>query len=90
MGHFRNRLIAAALSGSDGKPPRIVRSLELAKGAELAPNEKTEIRFQPLAAPPGRDSVLSLKARLDTPRVAGYTSACGCGSTAKWSIRSGC
>jgi hypothetical protein len=74
-GHFRNRLIAAALSGTDGKAPQIVRSVDLAKGAVLAPNEKTEIRFQSSAAPPGRESVLSLKARLDTPRVAGYASA---------------
>ena len=67
------RLIAAALAGSDGIPPAVVRSQELLAAAELPASEKREIPFSALSVPPGKDLVLTLKARLDSPRPAGYT-----------------
>jgi len=67
------RLIAAALAGSDGIPLAVVRSQELLAAAELPASEKREIPFSALSVPPGKDLVLTLKARLDSPRPAGYT-----------------
>ena len=70
--HVRGRLMAAALAPSDGKAPVVVRGLDLAKGAKLARREKQSIRFQPPAAPKGKEAILVLKARLDTPKAAGW------------------
>jgi hypothetical protein len=74
-GHTRNRLIAAALAPSDGKAPPVVRGFELAKGAELPPQQKTELRFQGLTVPSGQEGLITLQARLATPRASGYTAA---------------
>ncbi len=81
----RGRLMAAVLAPSDGKAPPIVRGVELFKTLELKTGEKKEIGFQGLApasakpsggrAAPEKEAVLTLKARLDTPTVAGYTRA---------------
>ncbi|MHB8903140.1 MAG: sugar-binding protein, partial [Thermoguttaceae bacterium] len=67
------RLLAAVLAGSDGLPPAVVQTRPLLSGAELAPGGKEEISFSASAAPAGKDLVLVLKARLDSPRPAGYT-----------------
>jgi hypothetical protein len=67
------RLIAAALAGSDGVPPAVVRGQELLAAAELPVGAKRELPFSGLGVPPGKELVLTLKARLDSPRPAGYT-----------------
>jgi hypothetical protein len=70
--HVRNRLVVAALAPSDGKAPAVVRGVDLAKRAEIAPRQHEQIRFQTPPVPKGKEGVLVLKARFDTPRVAGY------------------
>ena len=71
--HVRNRLVASALAPSDGKAPAVVRGIDLAKRAELAPGQKQQIPFPRWSTPKGKDSILVLKARLDTPQAAGWT-----------------
>jgi len=73
--HARNRLVAAALAPSDGKAPAVVRGMELAKAAELAPGQKRQLAFKAAPVPKGKEGVLVLKARLDAPQPAGYTQA---------------
>ena len=73
--HVRDRLMAAALSPSDGKAPVVVRGMELAKAAAIAPGQKRQIAFKAAPVPKGKEGVLVLKARLDTPQPAGYTQA---------------
>lgn len=67
------RLMAAALAGSDGVPPAVVRGQDILAAAELPVGGKREIVFSALTAPPGKELVLMLKARLQSPRPAGYT-----------------
>jgi hypothetical protein len=71
--HARNRLVSAALAGADGKGSPPVRGLEVLKGVELQPKKQETVAFASLPVPPGKEAVLTLKARLATPRVAGYT-----------------
>ena len=51
----------------------MVRSQDLLPAAELPVGEKREIPFSSPSVPPGKELVLTLKARLDSPRPAGYT-----------------
>ncbi len=46
---------------------------DLLAAAELPVGAKREVPFSGLSVPPGRELVLALKARLDSPRPAGYT-----------------
>jgi hypothetical protein len=68
----RNRLVGAALAPSDGKAPAVVRGIDLSKGAEIAPKQNGEIRFQAPPTPKGKEGVLVLKARFQEPTAAGY------------------
>lgn len=67
------RLMAAALAGSDGVPPAVVRSQDILAAAELPVGEKREMAFSAMSVPPGKELVLAIKARLDSPKPAGYT-----------------
>lgn len=46
---------------------------DLLAAAELPVGAKREVPFSGLSVPPGRELVLALKARLDSPSPAGYT-----------------
>lgn len=71
----RRQLLAAVLAGSDGRGTSPTQTQELLKGVELAPRGREEVRFHGTTRPEGREAVLTLKARVATPRVAGYTTA---------------
>lgn len=67
------RLVPAALAGSDGTPPATVRSQVLLAAVEVPVGEKREIPFTAPSVPPGKELVLTFQARLDSSRPAGYT-----------------
>lgn len=71
----RDRLNTAVLAGADGKAPAIVRAAPVFDKVELKPREKQRIRFTTTKPPEGKEAVLPLKARMDTPKVGGYTQA---------------
>ncbi len=73
--HIRPRLTLAALAGSDGAPPAVVRRVAVFDEVRLKRGEKKTFTFTAPPAPPGREAVLALQARLHTPRVAGHTPA---------------
>ena len=73
--HVRGRLMAAALAPSDGKAPAVVRGMDLAKGVRIAMRKKQPVRFQTPLPPKGKEALLVLKARIDTPHPAGWNSA---------------
>jgi hypothetical protein len=71
----RARLNPAVLAGADGKAPAIVRGAPVFDKVELKPKEKQIFKFTSAKPPAGKEAVLALKARMDTPKVAGYTQA---------------
>jgi hypothetical protein len=71
----RARLNATVLAGADGKAPAIVRGAPVFDKVELKPKGKQAFKFTTTKPPAGKDAVLALKARMDTPKVAGYTQA---------------
>ncbi len=71
----RLRLNSAVLAGADGKAPAIVRGAPVFDKVELKPREKQTFKFTAAKPPAGKEAVLALQARLDTPRVGGYTQA---------------
>ncbi|MCX7824874.1 MAG: hypothetical protein N2689_04890, partial [Verrucomicrobiae bacterium] len=71
----RQRLNVAVLAGADGKAPAVVRGVTVFEKAELKPGEKRTFKLVTAKPPVGKEAVLSLKARMDTPKVAGYTQA---------------
>ena len=71
----RDRMLPAALATSDGRVEPAIAGRDLLAAIRLAPGERHALSFASLAVPDGRELVLALKARLDTPRVAGYTPA---------------
>ncbi len=73
--HQRTRLLPMALAGSDGVATERATALPLFDALEIALGEKTEQTFEAEAVPEGRQAVLRLMARMDTPKVAGYTQA---------------
>jgi hypothetical protein len=73
-------LVAAALALAGLAPLNTTArpeasSVEVFKLMELGPGEKREVHFRGPAALQGQDIVLLLRARLDTPKVAGYAPA---------------
>lgn len=68
-----DRLIVAALAGSDGAAPAAILAQELLDAAELPVSGKREVSFSGPRVPEGKDLILTLQARLDSPRPAGYT-----------------
>jgi hypothetical protein len=73
-GRQRSRLLVAALAPTNGKPPIVVRGIDLDKGRNVAPRQNAQLRFQGLPTPEGKEAILVLKARMDTPRPAGWCS----------------
>ena len=71
----RDRMLRAVLAPADGKAPPVVEGRELLASVRLEPGSKQEAGFESLEPPPGNEVVLALKARIDTPKVAGYTPA---------------
>ncbi|MBI5684580.1 MAG: hypothetical protein HZC54_05840 [Verrucomicrobia bacterium] len=71
----RQRLNVAVLAGADGKAPAIVRGAPVFDKVELKPKEKQTFKFASTKPPAGKEAVLALKARMNTPKVAGYTQA---------------
>lgn len=71
----RQRLNAGVLAGADGKALPIVRGALVFDQVELKPKAKQTFKFSVTQPPAGKEAVLALKARLDTPKVAGYTQA---------------
>jgi hypothetical protein len=73
--HNRSRLNTAVLAGADGKAPAIVRGAPVFDDITLKPGEKQAFKFTAAKPPAGKDAVISLKARLDHPKVAGFNYA---------------
>lgn len=71
----RQRLNAGVLAGADGKALPIVRGALVFDQVELKPKAKQTFKFSATPPPAGKEAVLALKARMDTPKVAGYTQA---------------
>lgn len=71
----RPRLNAAMLAAADGRVPATLRATELFSMLRLSNATKQALKFTAAPPPAGREAVLSLKARMDTPRAAGYTPA---------------
>lgn len=71
----RARLNEAVLAGADGKAPAIVRAAPVFDKVELKPKEKQTFKFVSTKPPAGKEAMLTLKARMDAPKVVGYTPA---------------
>ncbi len=70
--------MAAAINSVTASSPQTLAAdspIKLTDNLRLAPGKNSTIRFSLAAIPPKLDAVLVLHARLDTPRVAGYTPA---------------
>jgi hypothetical protein len=73
--HARDRLAPVVLSPADGKAPVVVNGFDILQSVEVKAREKRELAFNAPKPPPGRDAVLTLKARLHFDKPAGYTHA---------------
>src|SRR5690606_12575153 len=71
----RKNLLPAVLANADGSAPASVTSTAVFESYSLKRNESKTITFDAPAIPEGYEAVLSLQARLDTPKAAGYTNA---------------
>lgn len=71
----RSRLLPAVLTGTDGSVPAATVATPLFQSESLKPGESKMISFDTPQVPPGYEAIVSLQARLDTPRAGGYTSA---------------
>lgn len=71
----RTRLNAGVLAGADGKAVTVPRGVGIFERAELKPRDKQTHAFTAPGTPPGKEAVIALRARLDTPKVGGYTQA---------------
>ncbi|OHE79401.1 MAG: hypothetical protein A2107_09725 [Verrucomicrobia bacterium GWF2_62_7] len=71
----RGRLNEAALAGADGKVPATLRTTAVFDTLSLKVGEKQTVQFTAARPPAGKEVVLSLKARMDNPRVGGFASA---------------
>ncbi|MBI5094854.1 MAG: hypothetical protein HZB26_20745 [Candidatus Hydrogenedentes bacterium] len=71
----RSRFPLASLAGADGVPAPVVPEVTVLDDLTLKQGEKKTVTFNAPAAPPDRNAVLSLLARLDYAQVAGYSTA---------------
>ena len=67
--------LRAADTPAPGRDERAPRSITVFSRLELDQGGSETVRFTAPPLPEGRDAVLVLKARLDTPKVAGHTPA---------------
>jgi hypothetical protein len=65
----------SASCGSAGAAATVQADVAIFSEVKLEPGEEETFRFVAPEVPEGRDAVLTLSARLDTPKVAGHTSA---------------
>ncbi len=68
----RKRMNAAGLAGSDGIAPEVVRRVPIVADLTLKQGEKKAFVFTAPATPKEREGVVALKARLQSPKVAGH------------------
>ncbi|NUP98367.1 MAG: hypothetical protein HUU35_00790 [Armatimonadetes bacterium] len=73
--HSRERLPEAALAGTDGVARPRATKIAISEGLTVQPGAAQTIAFEAPAIPTGRIAVLALKARLESPKVAGHTPA---------------
>jgi len=71
----RNNLQRAVLARADGTAPASITSTPILETASLSPQVSKQVAFDPPPIPEGYEAVISLQARLDTPKAAGYTTA---------------
>jgi hypothetical protein len=71
----RNNLQRAVLANADGSAPASVTSTPVFETNSLKEGESKTVTFDAPTIPDGYEAVLSLQARLDTPKAAGYTQA---------------
>lgn len=67
--------LAAVALPADETGARTARGSDVFRSLRVKVHEKHELRFEAPSTPPGREAVLTLKARLDNPKVAGYNPA---------------
>jgi hypothetical protein len=68
-------LVPANLATVDGTIPATAKSQALFENIEVPARESKEFRFTAPATPAGREAILALNARLQTPKIGGYTPA---------------
>jgi hypothetical protein len=73
----RNRMIPVVLAGADGKASELPSSRRLFNSVKIVTGAKKDFNFDLQQVPEGSDAVISLLARFDTPRLAGYTPGMG-------------
>lgn len=73
--HTRSRMVPAALAGTDGVAPPQAGQVKIFDAVQLAQGAKQDFSFDAPAVPEGRRAILRVLARMDTPRVAGFTHA---------------
>ncbi len=73
--HTRSRLRFAALAGADGVAKPAASELTIYDTVELERGASKEFAFKVDGVPEGRDTIVALKARMQTDRVAGHTPA---------------
>jgi hypothetical protein len=73
--HTRARLALAALAGSDGVASARPSKVPITDRVVLGRGASQAFTFALPAVPAGRDAVVAFSARLDYPKVAGYTAA---------------
>ncbi|NOX53816.1 MAG: hypothetical protein GXP27_05145, partial [Planctomycetes bacterium] len=73
--HTRSRLVSTVLAGSDGTARPAVRRVPILDEVRLRRGQKKTQTFSAPAVPEGRDALLVFQARMDHPKVAGYTPA---------------
>ena len=73
----RSRLLDAVLAPANGVAPPVVSGVDVGVGATLKNTESTEIPFEAPDVAAGREAVLVFDARLQSPKMGGYTNALG-------------
>ncbi len=71
----RSRWQLGILSGTDGIAPELVRQIKIFDNLQLEQGKKDIIKFVINSVPEGKQAILSLQARLNSKKVAGYTPA---------------
>jgi len=74
---LRNRtsMLPAVLANADGSAPASITSTPVFDSKSLKKGETTSVSFNAPPVPAGYEAVLSVQARLDTPKASGYTPA---------------
>ncbi|MCC7494662.1 MAG: hypothetical protein IT204_20050 [Fimbriimonadaceae bacterium] len=73
--HQRDRLQEAVLAAATGVAAPRPLQFAIRPAVRLQPGQRETVTFDAPAVPPGRVAAIAFRARLDTPRAAGYTQA---------------